>query len=63
MKMLESDKFLKKILKSIYAKDEKYQKKKKDHFHYTGKYRNNAHSVYNLTLLMMSLFFGCLRMW
>ena len=29
MKMLESDKFLKKILKSIYAKDEKYQKKKK----------------------------------
>ena len=57
MKMLKSDKFLKKILKSIYAKDEKYQKVN-DHFHYTDKYRSDAHSVYNLTLLMMGLFLG-----
>ena len=55
MKMLESDKFLKKILKRWKVSK---KKKKKDHFHYTGKYRSDAHSVYNLTLLMMGLFLG-----
>ena len=31
-----------------------------DFFHYTGKYKDDAHSVCNLNILMMGLFMGAL---